>query len=242
MSDDLLLPDPEAPWQPWRMTPLVREPQPKITPDAARAEAMRKQAFQRKLELQALRDKARADAHQQGYDAGFASGEHRGYAEGLEQGRVAGELAMAQQITDAVQPLLELCQGLDQALKQMDGEILERLTELALNAGRQLAGEALNARPEQVVATVQRLLQHEPMLTGKARLWLNPQDLALVQNALGSELQEANWSLFADASITRGGCRVLSPSGELDATIETAWDSVLRCTEAFLGEQQAAAS
>lgn len=240
MSDDLLQPSPEAPWQPWRMTPLAREPQNTPTPDAARAEAMRKQAFQRKLELQALRDKARADAHQQGYDAGFASGEHRGYAEGLEQGRVAGELAMAQQITDAVQPLLALCQGLDQALKHMDGEILERLTEVALSAGRQLAAEALDAKPEQVIATVQRLLLHEPMLTGKPRLWLNPQDLALVQNALGNELHEANWSLFADADLARGGCRVLSPSGELDATIETAWDSVLRCTEPFLGEQKAA--
>nr|MBP9956812.1 flagellar assembly protein FliH [Pseudomonas sp.] len=37
----------------------------------------------------------------------------------------------------------------------------------------------------------------------------------------------AGWQLQPDELVSRGGCRVNSASGELDATWESRWDSLL---------------
>jgi flagellar assembly protein FliH len=55
---------------------------------------------------------------------------------------------------------------------------------------------------------------------------LHADDVALVREYLGDDLQAAGWTMLSDASITRGGCRVQAASGELDATLETRWERV----------------
>lgn len=239
MSDDHSPGASPVTWQPWHMAPLAHEPQPLAMPDAAQAEARRKQAFQRKLELQALRDNARQEAQRLGHAAGFTAGQKDGYAEGLLQGRAAGEEAMQVQIEQAVQPLLNLGLAFAEALRSLDATVLEALVQLAMDTARQLAGEALQANPEHILERVRELLRHEPALAGKPRLWLHPGDLACVQQGLGTALAEAGWSLHADPALARGGCRVASAQGELDATLETTWARLERDTRQALGESLA---
>lgn len=47
-----------------------------------------------------------------------------------------------------------------------------------------------------------------------------------MKNSLGGELQAAGWQLRADDSLARGGCRVRSASGEMDASLESRWKRV----------------
>ncbi|EWH03499.1 flagellar assembly protein FliH [Halomonas sp. BC04] len=108
----------------------------------------------------------------------------------------------------------------------LDEEVANEMVELALATGRQLAGEALKARPRQVLELVRALLHTDPPLTGQQRLWLHPLDHKLVEQHLGQELEAAGWKLQPDDQLSRGGCRVTSASGELDATWETRWQAV----------------
>jgi len=73
---------------------------------------------------------------------------------------------------------------------------------------------------------VQDLLHAEPALQGEPRLLLHPDDVALVKNSLGSELEAAGWQLRPDETMSRGSCRVQSATGERDASLETRWKSV----------------
>jgi flagellar assembly protein FliH len=124
---------------------------------------------------------------------------------------------LQQQVVRTLQPLLELCRNFDEALKSMDVQIASQLVRIALEAARQLAGEALTAQPEQVLVLVNRLLDSDLELTGKPKLWLNPEDLRRVQDSLGEQLDAAG-GLHADPAMLPGGCRVVSAGGELDAT------------------------
>ncbi|WP_275429677.1 FliH/SctL family protein, partial [Serratia marcescens] len=40
----------------------------------------------------------------------------------------------------------------------------------------------------------------------------------------------AGWTLRADGALSRGGCRVSGPEGELDATRESRWQALLART------------
>ena len=161
----------------------------------------------------------------------------QGYALGLDEGRQAAAVELQQQMAVTLQPLLELCRNFDQALKALDTQIVRQLVRIALDAAQQLAGEALNAQPEQVLVWVKRLLDSDLELTGKPKLWLNPEDLQRVQDSLGEQLDAAGWALHADPAMLPGGCRVVSAGGELDATRPSRLGLLNRSVERTLDEQ-----
>lgn len=219
-------------WQPWQMEPLGSPASAGDDPQSSNRERLRKQAFQHKLQLQVLREKTISDAQQLGH----AQGLEQGYAQGLEEGRQAAAVELQQQAVHTLQPLLALCRNFDDALKSMDAHIARQLVRIALDAARQLAGDALVAQPEQVLALVQGMLDSDVELTGKPKLWLNPQDLQRVQDSLGEQLDAAGWALHADPSMLPGGCRVVSASGELDATRQSRLSLLNRSVERTLDE------
>lgn len=189
----------------------------------------RRAALQRSLsdELDALREQARAEGRQQGYDAGYAEGFERGRADGYAEGHSAGIDETGQQRRELLTPLTPLAQNFSDALAQLDTDIAADITALALAVGKQLAGEALRAEPQQVARLVHSLLRADPTINGHARLWLHPDDLPLVQLELGAELERAGWELDRDPRLARGGCRVTTSTGEIDASRESHWHALL---------------
>ena len=52
---------------------------------------------------------------------------------------------------------------------------------------------------------------------------VHPDDLALVQQGAADALAARSARLLADATVSRGGCRVDSDIGRIDAGIEARW-------------------
>ncbi|GAA0579010.1 flagellar assembly protein FliH [Halomonas salifodinae] len=213
-------------WRRWQMGELGSPQRDQVEREHRRRDALRQAARRRDEELARIREQVRQAARDEGYRAGLASGREEGYAQGLAEGRAAAETELARQLEATLTPLRELAAGFREALDGLDDQVAEELVALALATGRQLAGEALAARPEQVVDLVRELLHVEPPLNGGTRLWLHPDDLALVTPVLGDELAALGWKLQPDDALSRGGCRVTSASGELDATWERRWEAV----------------
>ncbi|WP_226663029.1 flagellar assembly protein FliH [Microbulbifer aggregans] len=185
----------------------------------------RRESAQRTLteELKILREQARAEGLREGYDAGFTEG----YEKGEQEGRTAGLAETEQQRDALLAPLAELARNFSDALASLDSDIAEDISALAIAVGRQLADDALQAQPQQVAELVRSLLRDEPTLNGGTRLWLHPDDLVLVQQVLSAELEGAGWRLDQDPRIARGGCRVTTASGEIDASRDTRWQALL---------------
>ncbi|MDH6591100.1 flagellar assembly protein FliH [Variovorax sp. TBS-050B] len=208
-------------WQRWEMGALEADAR------AARASAPPPPApprrdpalLAREAELQRLRQEARAAGEAEGRREGWAQGHAEGHAEGLAAG-LAGAAAHAEQ-------LRALAASLPAALQSAEGELSQAILALALDVARQVIHRTLRVDHDWVLALVQDLLHTEPALQGEPRLLLHPDDVQLVKNSLGSELQSAGWQLRADDSLARGSCRVRCASGEIDATLETRWKRVV---------------
>ena len=210
-------------WQRWEMDTL-NEPSPPppgarhgAVPDAAPSPALVHAA-----ELAQLRREARKTGEAEGRREGLAHGRAEGHAEGRAEGLAAG-LAAA---NEHAEQWRALAGSLPTALRAADREVADALLTLALDIARQVVHRSLRTEPEWINALVHDLLQAEPVLQGEPRLLLHPDDLALVRASLGHDVDAAGWQLRADESITRGGCRVQSASGELDASLETRWKRV----------------
>ncbi|EWG99452.1 flagellar assembly protein FliH [Halomonas sp. BC04] len=221
-------PEQSASWRRWQMGELQDESHLSETERAGKPaeDPARQERFRRQAELKALREKTLREARDEGFKAGFEEGRAQGQAQGLEEGRQEAEKELKQRTREVLAPLKPLAEQFAEALAVLDEEVANEMVELALATGRQLAGEALKARPRQVLELVRALLHTDPPLTGQQRLWLHPQDHKLVEQHLGQELEAAGWKLQPDDQLSRGGCRVTSASGELDATWESRWQAV----------------
>jgi flagellar assembly protein FliH len=74
-----------------------------------------------------------------------------------------------------------------------------------------------------------------PQGTQHAQLILHPEDANRVERAIGGELARIQWRIIEDGRIAPGGCRIIAPCGDVDATLQTRWAGVL----AALGEEDA---
>jgi flagellar assembly protein FliH len=170
--------------------------------------------------LDAMRDGARKEGYAQGYNQGqtqgYGDGHREGYARGLESAR--NEAARLQQ----------LAANFRDALGRVDNDISDALIGLALDVARQLVRKTMELDPAALLPAARELLAAEPPLSGAPCLLLNPDDVTLVETHLRGELEAAGWTLRADPTIARGGCIASAASGEMDASLSTRWERVVK--------------
>lgn len=205
-------------WQRWEMGVLESDAPAPETVHAPAVPRVDPEALARDNELSRLRLAARTEGRAEGHREGLARGHAEGHAEGLAAGLAAAS-AHAEQ-------LRALATSLPAALRHAESELADAILTLSMDIARQVVHRTLRAEPEWVLPLVQDLLHAEPALQGEPRLLLHPEDVALVRNSLGHELQAAGWQVRPDDTLARGGCRVQAASGEMDASLETRWKAV----------------
>ncbi|QBE64845.1 flagellar assembly protein FliH [Pseudoduganella lutea] len=162
-------------------------------------------------ELAAIREEAR----QQGYEDGYAQGHRAGEDEAIREGEEALKAALA--------PLADLANNFSEALRGADQLIANDVLDLALHLARNMLKQALPVKPEFIVPIVQDAIAYLPTMQKPAVLFLHPDDAAIIRGAMGEELDKGGWIVSDDMSIERGGCRIDTPSNQIDAQVQARW-------------------
>lgn len=139
-----------------------------------------------------------------------------GYRQGLREGRDAG----LREMQEKVQTLQEMLQCLDQPFEQLDESVEQQLAELAMLVARQLVRRELKTEPEQVIAVVREALSALPVAARNVRLVLHPEDAGLIRDTLALGDNQAQLQLVEDPVMSRGGCRIVTDSSQIDASVE----------------------
>lgn len=153
--------------------------------------------------------------------------QQEGYREGLEQGRAQGYRDGQEQVKQEAQQLNVLLTQVNEALQGLDQAVSQQLLDLALGVARQMLRQALAVRPELILPVVAEAINSFPQANQHPQLFLHPRDAALVRANLEAELAHGHWRVLEDEQIEPGGCRIETAHGELDATLERRWQSVL---------------
>lgn len=149
-----------------------------------------------------------------------------GFEQGLKQGREAG----GQEFMQRLQLLDSAMQKLAKPFEQLDESVEQQLVQLAMLVARQLVRRELKADPAQVVGVVREALAALPVGARDVRLALNPEDAAMIREVLS--LQEGDHAIrvVEDPVQSRGGCRVLTETSQIDATVESRLNAVIANT------------
>jgi flagellar assembly protein FliH len=143
--------------------------------------------------------------------------------EGHAQGHAAG---LAEAAAERAQ-LAALVTRLSSAVADHEQRLVDEVLDLALVLARQLVGEALAVRREFVLPVVSAALKQLPQSTQRVELMLNPADVELVKQFLGSGDGSQRCQLVADPSIAPGGCMVETEQAGVDVTVPSRWRRLL---------------
>jgi flagellar assembly protein FliH len=167
------------------------------------------------------------EAQEEGFKAGFEQGSEAGYAAGLESGQ--------QEIALSVKSLQSLMTTLNTPLLELEKAVESDLVNLVMTMTKQLLRRELKADPEQVIGAMRAALAVLPNNDRKLKVYLNPQDVALVKKGLSVEQGDASWQWIEDPLLARGGVRLETADTIIDATIEARLNNVIN---KMLGEER----
>ncbi len=153
--------------------------------------------------------------------------QREGYDTGYRDGTIAAQADIVRAHAAQTARLAELVNALSRDTAQLDTQIADHVLDLAIIIARRMVGEALSARPELLIGTVREALQMLGQARAPARLLLHPEDARLIREQLGDQCRSGAWTITEDHTIVRGGCRLESAGGELDATLHTRWQRLL---------------
>jgi flagellar assembly protein FliH len=150
-------------------------------------------------------------------EAMFEDARRDGHAAGYQEG--------AEQVRQDACRLAALAHDLDAALTRLDEEICGEVVALAIELARRMVRHTLAEQPSVVIETVRAALNELPQ--AQARIHLHPEDAALVSHYLAEQPGQVHHLVIEDASLSRGGCRILGAASAIDATVEMRWRRIL---------------
>ena len=147
------------------------------------------------------------------------------YRDGVEVGRRdAG--ALLQRERDDLRALVE---GLNELLENMEQRLANEVLSISLELAKLIVRAGVRVKPELVLPVVQDAVASLPGVGEPVTLLLNPADAALLRALARGDpsFPALPWTIMEDPHIERGGCKLETPSTEVDGTLETRWRRVI---------------
>jgi flagellar biosynthesis/type III secretory pathway protein FliH len=143
----------------------------------------------------------------------------------LERAAEEGRQEAKQECLPSVIGLANAAQALIVLEEQLISRYTPDIVRLALDIAEKVIGKAVAEDPE-IVAGVLDRARREVLHAKQLRIWLNPADLGLIREIRPDLIRSGDEpgrtiEIAASADIDRGGCRVETEMGTIDATIPT---------------------
>lgn len=179
-------------------------------------------------ELQTIVEEAEKEGRERGYKAGFEQGRSEGYETGEKQGREE----MRQKLAAEQQRFQHLVQSLREPLEDQDQALERLLLDTVCALTRSLVKRELFTDSSHILAEVRAAVAALPAGPEQIRIYLNPDDLALVETY--AEEQGLDWQFMGDEQLLPGGCRVETAQSQVDFSVE---QQLAQQLEAFVTRQ-----
>ena len=146
-----------------------------------------------------------------------------GYQDGYRDGLAALENFKQQFATQATAQVGTLLDAFDRQLTAMDEQLAATLARTALQLAREVVRSELVTRPALVARVAAEALGAVMLSAKHITVLAHPQDLPLIAQGAQESLAARGARLLADAGVERGGVRIESDVGRVDAGIARRW-------------------
>jgi flagellar assembly protein FliH len=153
----------------------------------------------------------------------LAAARQSGYQDGYRDGLAALEGFKQSFAAQATSQIGALLRSFDAQLDRLDAELAQAAARTAVQLARQVLRSELQAHPELVARVAAEAINNVLLSARHITVHVHPLDLPLVAEGAEEALQARGARLLADPTVERGGVRVESDVGAVDASIATRW-------------------
>lgn len=145
------------------------------------------------------------------------------YSQGMKEGIAAGH----EQVRKQVERFAAMLHDLARPFEQLDAQVEQELLALSTALARQILRRELKTDPSHVIGIIRDAIKALPVTSRDVRVYLHPEDAAVVRSHLAPTESERAWQIVEDPVMTRGGCQVVSASSRVDGRLETRLTTML---------------
>ena len=153
----------------------------------------------------------------------MAAARQGGYQDGYRDGLAALEGFKQSFAAQATAQVGQLVSSLDQAFDALEAQMARAVADTAVQLARQVLRSELLVQPELVAKVATEAVNAVLLSARQITLQVHPLDLPLVADGAAELLAARGTRLIADPLVERGGCRVESDLGAVDARIASRW-------------------
>ena len=164
-----------------------------------------------------------AASYQTEIKAQVAAARTQGYQDGYRDGLVALESFKQSFASQTSHQIGQVVLALDTELGALEQQLASSVARVATELARQVVRGELSMRPALVAQVAREAVNAVLMSARQITVMLNPDDHALVAAGCEEALSARGARLLSQPSIARGGCRVESDAGVIDARIQARW-------------------
>lgn len=193
-------------------------------PAAAGAQAAEAAALQAKLQTRI--DSALAVQAEQAaatLASQVAAARTQGYQDGYRDGLAALDSFKESYASQTSAQMGQVLAALDRELSGLEQAIAQRVAAVATQLARQVVRCELASQPALVAQVAREAVNAVLMSASHITVQVHPDDLPLVAAGCAEALAARGARLLALPSLARGGCRVESDAGVIDARIAERW-------------------
>ncbi len=180
---------------------------------------------QAQIEAAQAQEVARAKGFEIGFKKGYESGQKSGHEAAFEESKKEFGDRQAKLVATLQQTVEQFDEQKRDLFIKASGDLLQLAMQVARRVTKRIGVIDQEAAKENVEAAL-RLVESKTDLT----VFVNPSDAVSIKDfaeTVGNSLQQAaHFKIEEDETLAQGGCRVVTPVSEVDASIETQLDQI----------------
>ncbi len=169
-------------------------------------------------QLRQLTEEAKKEGFDQGYNQGLQRGLQEGTARGFEEGETKAYQNKRQALEEEIARLAAISAHLFAPMEHQRDALEAIVVEMAINFAQEIVDRELDQAPTLLLDIVKTALAALPAGAKNIVVYTNADDAALIEKYLPNK--HRNWTMMADDSIARGGCRVETEESLVDYSVE----------------------
>lgn len=160
------------------------------------------------------------EGRQKGVDEGIKKGFDEGFKQGEEEGAKKGYQENKHLLEEKAAEFVSLLESLSKPFQELDERVEKELVNLSVGIARQLIRREIKIDSGQIIAVIREAINALPVATQKLTIHLHPEDAELVRASLALDDISSLWKIIEEPTLSRGGCKVLTETSMIDATVE----------------------
>jgi flagellar assembly protein FliH len=153
--------------------------------------------------------------------------DRRAFERGRMQGHAEGQAAERRLKADHGAKVGVLVEQMRARFHELQEDGGDALLDLAFTIARQVVRREISLRRDALLPVAREAVAMIVDHHAHPRVFLNPQDYAMLQPDFEADGLFKGCRFITDPRIARGGCRVETAQGEIDATLSTRWERVI---------------